>query len=934
MVYICVYTQCISSIWLGLRAAGLCGLKKKVVSICSVAASVCPRSTADGVSDKMGDTELLSNTDDKIRPHTATQAQAAALQKQGDYVGAERLYRELADQHLATLGAADPATLQCQYNLAVLCEHLGEYTEAERLYRTVQVAQAASLGENHEATLRTCMGLVNVLAEADRRAEAEELCRGVEQAQTQRLGGTHRDTLRSRLNLACLMADSGRLEEGQQLCRVVEATQTEALGPEDPDTLLTRYNLATMLHEAARAALTDAERAGTPSTARRALVDGRRDSARDRMAALDAEAEAMVKQVAAAQAEALGPSHPATLKTQRVGVAPLLAAKGDLHGSRDVLAAGLVSMDTSGSPPPVRARMEFVMKLAELDATLAGGTSPGAAERQADELFDKLATFDLNGNGYIDAAELRNYLEQLGLWGSESAYSDEEWPHAFPALCEMLGAPDPATGLDMEAFSQFHCWYLTNHESLLPPGWQEERKTLFNKLAAVDDDGNGYIDAAELRNYLEQLGLWGSESAYSDEEWPLAFPALCAMLGAQPEKGLDHEAFSRFHGHYLTNPEALLDVVTLAHEGFAGLAGRLFGDAEPEPEPDAQPEMPPEPEPELPALELLARAPPTPDATPPPTPTAPPPFDMETLPKLPNKLVPAPPPTPEAVVPLAPRPLTPPPTSLLLFPSSAAVELVLSVARARAKGMDDKRRHAAALEGHNPVENLSRSLTESMYGEAVDELLTLPKPPTPPPPKPDPLSPSRFALAGGLQSEALLLGPPPPPQLQLGAANEPVRPAGVRTVAEAEAAEEAFFSRSRSLYATQPDKSALALADRALPADAPAGREDADMGPEWQDADDEILRLTGTLAELDSEPAPASTPAPAPAPAVGSLPAVVPHGMAAAEVAAGVRGLLVDRLHGKSWAAMFGANSPELIQQALLDAVAEQRRNRTISSNV
>ena len=72
----------------------------------------------------------------------------------------------------------------------------------------------------------------------------------------------------------------------------------------------------------------------------------------------------------------------------------------------------------------------------------------------------------------------------------------------------------------------------------------------------------------------------------------------------------------------------------------------------------------------------------------------------------------------------------------------------------------------------------------------------------------------------------------------------------MRTVVEAEAAEEAFFSRSRSLYATQPDKSALALANRSLPADAPAGREDEDTGLEWQDADEPQVPGTTCFTRL------------------------------------------------------------------------------------
>ena len=92
---------------------------------------------------------------------------AAARQSQGDLVGAEDLYSELAAELAETLGPAHADTQRTEYHWAVLCEQLGDYDAAGELYRRVDAGQAAAgMAEDDPDRLRTKMGLVNVLVSA------------------------------------------------------------------------------------------------------------------------------------------------------------------------------------------------------------------------------------------------------------------------------------------------------------------------------------------------------------------------------------------------------------------------------------------------------------------------------------------------------------------------------------------------------------------------------------------------------------------------------------------------------------------------------------------------------------------------------------------------------------------------------------------------
>ena len=91
--------------------------------------------------------------------------------------------------------------------------------------------------------------------------------------------------------------------------------------------------------------------------------------------------------------------------------------------------------------PPSRLSSEATPRLTMLGrwcaaALLAAGASSAAAARQ---LFEKLQAFDRGADGFVGMAAAMVYLQRVGVWGTEAAYSAARWPETFPAVRAVRG---------------------------------------------------------------------------------------------------------------------------------------------------------------------------------------------------------------------------------------------------------------------------------------------------------------------------------------------------------------------------------------------------------------------------------------------------------------------------------------------------------------
>jgi len=158
------------------------------------------------------------------------------LSDQGDYAGAEPLYRRVMEARERILGPEHPDTLDSINNLGVLLGDQGDYAGAESLHRRALEAQERILGPEHPQTLNSINNLGNLLSDKGDYAGAEPLYRRALEARERILGPEHPETLRSVNRLGLLLA-TNRLPSAVALLKTHAAKSETCL-------FGVRYNLA------------------------------------------------------------------------------------------------------------------------------------------------------------------------------------------------------------------------------------------------------------------------------------------------------------------------------------------------------------------------------------------------------------------------------------------------------------------------------------------------------------------------------------------------------------------------------------------------------------------------------------------------------------------------------------------------------------------
>jgi hypothetical protein len=101
-----------------------------------------------------------------------------------------------------------------------------------------------------------------------------------------------------------------------------------------------------------------------------------------------------------------------------------------------------------------------------------------------------------------------------------------------------------------------------------PRGRTAKWTAFLEHVETFDSDGDGCVSSEEMKAFLAAVGAWGSEVVYTDAGWVQGWPAICAILGADRERGLPLEALQRYHEKY--RPGKLTsDLAKLADPGWA-----------------------------------------------------------------------------------------------------------------------------------------------------------------------------------------------------------------------------------------------------------------------------------------------------------------------------------------------------------------------------
>ncbi len=218
----------------------------------------------------------------------------------------------------AALDPLDPMLGVVWQNLALVAQHRGDTTTSVALLKRALLLQEGQLGRDHPEVGRTLANLGAVLAEGGDYVEARSLLERSLAIRIAAHGPRHPDVAHSYRVLGNAARTHGDLEAALPLLEEAVSVQEALSGPDHPGLAVTLANVATTLEAMGRyeEALPVADRAAalleaTWGERSRDALSARFNAANIRYAVhQDFESLATLREIAALQAEVLGPNHP------------------------------------------------------------------------------------------------------------------------------------------------------------------------------------------------------------------------------------------------------------------------------------------------------------------------------------------------------------------------------------------------------------------------------------------------------------------------------------------------------------------------------------------------------------------------------------------------------------------------------------------------
>ncbi len=150
----------------------------------------------------------------------------------GDLEHAERYYREA----LGIYAADNPGRSMVVYNLGQVAEKRGDYVAAERQYREALVGQRKHYGDEHDRVAMQLNRLGIVLYRQHRLEDAETAMRQALAIYRKRLAPGHQRFAVVLVPLGQLLIERGRRDEAEPLLREALEVRQQAFGEHDPRT--------------------------------------------------------------------------------------------------------------------------------------------------------------------------------------------------------------------------------------------------------------------------------------------------------------------------------------------------------------------------------------------------------------------------------------------------------------------------------------------------------------------------------------------------------------------------------------------------------------------------------------------------------------------------------------------------------------------------
>ncbi|MCJ1306895.1 hypothetical protein MMC25_000539 [Agyrium rufum] len=172
-----------------------------------------------------------------------------ALIDQGYYPAAKTMIQYAHDQWVNLLGPEHPSAISTLRRLALLADYEENPEKAERLYRQVVELRIKTLGLEHYKTISVMNDLGVSLQDQGphRYMDAEELYRKAFEAREQMLGSSHPKTLVSLDEIAYIVGKQGRYMESVELYRDCLRRKEQSKGSMDLGTLAGYSNLGCAL---------------------------------------------------------------------------------------------------------------------------------------------------------------------------------------------------------------------------------------------------------------------------------------------------------------------------------------------------------------------------------------------------------------------------------------------------------------------------------------------------------------------------------------------------------------------------------------------------------------------------------------------------------------------------------------------------------------
>ncbi|ABX02788.1 MAG TPA: tetratricopeptide repeat protein [Herpetosiphon sp.] len=166
------------------------------------------------------------------------------LYRQGKYVDAEHIYREVLSTQNQLFETENPIILNTKHALADVLGDQGLLQEAEQLFNEVYRLRKKVLGQYHPHTLKSKKEYATAMFLRGNYADAEQILREILTIQEQSLGKEHWDSLLTKHNLASIRSKQGYYALAERMYREILKDQEQIFGVNHPDTLATKRQIA------------------------------------------------------------------------------------------------------------------------------------------------------------------------------------------------------------------------------------------------------------------------------------------------------------------------------------------------------------------------------------------------------------------------------------------------------------------------------------------------------------------------------------------------------------------------------------------------------------------------------------------------------------------------------------------------------------------